>query len=65
MKNKIKKEKNNEIYKLDQKCENLSDNIKKLKLEMSRVKQENKKLIKQKSASTKTSTWRSLYSGSL
>ena len=54
MKNKTIKEKNNEIYKLDQKCENLSDNVKKLKLEMSRVKQENKKLIKQKPAKSKT-----------
>ena len=47
--NKNAKEKDKEIYRVEQKNENLSDNIKQFKLEISNLKAESKKLQKKKS----------------
>ena len=49
------KEKNKEIYRLDQKSENLSDTLKKLKSELSSLKVENSKLKNQKPVKSKKS----------
>ena len=46
---KVVKEKEKEIYRTEQKNENLADNIKRLKSELGTLKVENKKLLKKKS----------------
>ena len=52
-KGKLVKEKDKEIYRLEQKCENLEYNAKKLKSEISDIKFENKKLLKAKAVKVK------------
>jgi hypothetical protein len=52
-KGKLVKEKDKEIYSLNQKCENLEHIVKKLKSEISDIKSENKKLLKAKGVKVK------------
>ena len=53
--NKSLKVKENEIFKLNQKCDNLASNVFKYKTEIGVLQAENKKLIKQKSVKSKKS----------
>jgi predicted RNase H-like nuclease (RuvC/YqgF family) len=52
-KNKFINEKENEVYKLEQKCQNLADSLKKSKADNSSLKSENSVLIKKKMAKVK------------
>jgi hypothetical protein len=52
-KSKFIKEKEKEVYKLEQKCQNLAESLKKSKADNSSLKSENSKLIKKKMAKVK------------